>query len=398
MKVLMLTWEYPPRIVGGLARHVFWLTRSLVRAGAEVDVFTISDRDEFVEMNGVRVHKVGAYRIPSPDFISWVQQFNMLMARSALLSGNRYDIIHAHDWLVAHAAIALKHVMRRPLVVTIHSTEHGRRHGLHDDFQRHIHEWEWLLTYEGWRVIVCSGYMKWEVSNVLGVPHDKIEVIPNGVNPIRVMSEHEVMRARARYALPWERIVLFVGRMVHEKGPHVLLEAARIVLSRRWDLKFIFVGEGPMREHLMRRAHEMGIGAKVYFTGFVHDNELEVLYNIADIAVFPSLYEPFGIVSLEAMSMAKPVVVGAQGVVGFREQVVPSGPDQNGIHINGGDSYDIAWGIKEVLRDEDRAKVWGENGRKRVLKYFTWKKAAEETIKIYEDVLNNKKKKSSPTW
>jgi len=382
MKVLMLTWEYPPRIVGGLARHVFWLTRSLVRAGAEVDVFTISDRDEFVEMNGVRVHKVGAYRIPSPDFISWVQQFNMLMARSALLSGNRYDIIHAHDWLVAHAAIALKHVMRRPLVVTIHSTEHGRRHGLHDDFQRHIHEWEWLLTYEGWRVIVCSGYMKWEVSNVLGVPHDKIEVIPNGVNPIRVMSEHEVMRARARYALPWERIVLFVGRMVHEKGPHVLLEAARIVLSRRWDLKFIFVGEGPMREHLMRRAHEMGIGAKVYFTGFVHDNELEVLYNIADIAVFPSLYEPFGIVALEAMSAKKPIIVSNVG--GLAEIV----DDYiNGIKVNPGDPWALAQAIERLVDDRELARRLGENGYRKVHEVFSWNIVAKRTIEVYERVL-----------
>ena len=103
---------------------------------------------------------------------------------------------------------------------------------------------------------------------------------------------------------------------------------------------------------------------------------------------FCSVYEPFGIVSLEAMAMEKPVVVGAHGIVGFREQVVPSGSDQNGVHVNGEDIADIAWGVKEALRDPEKARVWGRNGRRRALEYFTWRKTAEQTLKIYESSLS----------
>jgi glycosyltransferase involved in cell wall biosynthesis len=157
------------------------------------------------------------------------------------------------------------------------------------------------------------------------------------------------------------------------------------VLEEYPDTKLVILGKGEQQNDIIETANRLGISQKVACRfEFVPEKERILHYAAADICIFPSTYEPFGIVSLEAMSMEKPIVVGAQGVVGFREQVVPWGPDQNGVHVNGGNPSDIAWGIKETLSDPERAKKWGQNGRKRVLQYFTWEEAAKQTLRIYE--------------
>jgi glycosyltransferase involved in cell wall biosynthesis len=157
-----------------------------------------------------------------------------------------------------------------------------------------------------------------------------------------------------------------------------------MVLEEYPNTKLVILGKGEQQNDVIETANRLGISDKVVCRfEFVPEKERILQYAASDVCIFPSTYEPFGIVSLEAMSMSKPLIVGAQGVVGFREQVLPSGPDQNGVHVNGGNAADIAWGIKEVLCDSERAKKWGENGRKRVLQYFTWRKAAEQTLQIY---------------
>ncbi|MEM3503963.1 MAG: glycosyltransferase family 4 protein, partial [Nitrososphaeria archaeon] len=167
-----------------------------------------------------------------------------------------------------------------------------------------------------------------------------------------------------------------------------LVQAMPLVLNEFPRAKLIILGKGEEEKDIIETSRRLGINNNVICNfEFVPENERILHYAAADVCVFPSIYEPFGIVSLEAMAMKKPVVVGARGVVGFREQVIASGPEQNGIHVNGEDPADIAWGIKEVLRDPQRAKVWGDNGRKRVQQYFTWRKAAEETIEIYSSLL-----------
>jgi glycosyltransferase involved in cell wall biosynthesis len=161
-----------------------------------------------------------------------------------------------------------------------------------------------------------------------------------------------------------------------------------IVLKEYPNTKLVILGKGEEQTDIVETADRLGIRDKiVYRFDFVPEDERILHYAASDVCVFPSIYEPFGIVSLEAMAMEKPVVVGARGVVGFREQVISSGTEQNGMHINGEDPSDIAWGIKETLRDPEKARNWGENGRKRVMEYFTWRKAAEETAKIYEALL-----------
>ena len=179
-------------------------------------------------------------------------------------------------------------------------------------------------------------------------------------------------------------MVLFLGRLTWVKSVKNLVQAMPMVLEEFPKTKLVILGKGEEQSDIVETSNRLGIKDKVvYRFDFVPEDERILYYAASDVCVFPSVYEPFGIVSLEAMSMAKPVVVGARGVVGFREQVINSGPDQNGVHVNGEDPADIAWGIKEVLRDPKRARLWGKNGRKRVLDYFTWKKVAEQTLEVY---------------
>lgn len=229
-----------------------------------------------------------------------------------------------------------------------------------------------------------------------GWPNSKISVVWNGVDPDRYDPKNckpeEVEAIRARYGIkPNEKLILFLGRLTWVKGVTNLVQAMPMVLEEYPNTKLVVLGKGEQQNDIVETANRLGISDKVACRfEFVPENERILHYAASDVCIFPSTYEPFGIVSLEAMSMEKPIVVGAQGVVGFREQVVAFGPDQNGVHMNGGNPSDIAWGLKEVLCDSDRARKWGENGRKRVLQYFTWRKAAEQTLKIYETLQHPK--------
>ena len=381
---MMLSWEYPPRIVGGLARHVYWLSKALAQRGVEVTVITLDypETPRVEQERNLKIVRVASHGFASSDFASWVHQFNLNMIEAALDEEDA-SLIHVHDWLTATAGITLKHLLRKPLIATIHSTEYGRRRGaLHDTLQRHIHEVEWWLAYEGWRVIVCSNYMKNELMNYLGVPEDKISVIPNGINPFDVRLQIDVHSVRRRYAEDWEKIVLFVGRMVYEKGAHLFVDAALSLLSRRQDVKFVLVGEGPMRKDLMDKAYKSGFWHKFYFTGFVEDVELFELYEVCDVAVFPSLYEPFGIVALEAMSLGKPVV--ASDVGGLSEIVVDG---LNGLKVPLGDVQALSRAIERLVEDQSTAKEMGRNGARRVRELYSWDVVGERTFRLYEQVL-----------
>jgi glycosyltransferase involved in cell wall biosynthesis len=218
-------------------------------------------------------------------------------------------------------------------------------------------------------------------------------VVWNGVDPEKYDPQkcqpEEAKDIRKKYGIPddWN-MLFFLGRLVWVKSIINLVQAMPMVLQEYPKTKLVILGKGEEQKDIIETANRLGIGDNVICRfEFVSEEERILHYAAANLCIFPSVYEPFGIVSLEAMAMAKPVVVGARGTVGFREQVVNSGSEQNGIHVNGEDQTDIAWGIKEILKDPQRAKVWGENGRKRVLEYFTWRKVAEQTIEIYEDLI-----------
>jgi glycogen(starch) synthase len=209
-------------------------------------------------------------------------------------------------------------------------------------------------------------------------------VDPDEYDPKECQKE-DVRRLREDCGIPADwNMVLFLGRLTWVKSVKNLVQAMPMVLEEFPKTKLVILGKGEEQSDIVETSNRLGVKDKVvYRFDFVPEDKRILYYAASDLCVFPSVYEPFGIVSLEAMSMAKPVVVGARGVVGFREQVINSGPSQNGVHINGEDPADIAWGMKEVLRDPKRAKLWGQNGRRRVLDYFTWKKVAEQTLGIY---------------
>ena len=203
------------------------------------------------------------------------------------------------------------------------------------------------------------------------------------------MEKEDVEAIRKQYEVPDGRnMLLFVGRLTWVKSVRNLLQAMPLVLKEYPNTKLVILGKGDEQADIVETAERLNIKDNiVYRFDFVTEKERILHYAASDVCVFPSIYEPFGIVSLEAMAMEKPVVVGARGVVGFKEQEVNGGPDQNGVHINGEDPADIAWGIMETLRNPEKAKNWGENGGQRVLEYFTCRKVAEETVKIYESLL-----------
>jgi glycogen(starch) synthase len=296
---------------------------------------------------------------------------------------DKIDVFHAHDWLVATAGIGLKHVFRKPLLVTMHSTEIGRRDGLHTSTEHMIHETEAWLTYEAWRVICCSDYMVQHVKWAFGLPSDKLAMVPNGVYPhvYDGLEKQDLSEFRAKFALPTEKIVLYVGRLVYEKGIHILINAVPRVLQKA-DAKFVIVGSGYMQEQLSNIVKSMGLEHKVLFTGFVDEENLLKLQKIADVSVVPSLFEPFGIVALEAMAAKSPVIVSDTG--GLSEIV---DHDVTGVKAYPNNADSLAWCITKILLDDGYRKRLREAAYKKILEKYDWDKIALQTRRMYEAVL-----------
>ena len=389
LSVMMLSWEYPPRIIGGISPHIYYLSKSLARNGIKVYVVTCdfpgAPAHEIVD--GVEVYRIDSYKNPSPDFATWVYLMNMNMQKEAATItrqlGGKIDVFHAHDWLVATAGIGLKHVFRKPFFATMHSTEIGRRNGIHSGYERMIHETEAWLTYEAWKVICCSDYMVHHVQWAFGLPTDKLVMIPNGVKAeVYTKNDKDLAQFRNKYALPQEKIVLFVGRMVYEKGVHVLVNAAPKVLEKA-NAKFIIVGNGYMKDQLSTIVNNTGLAHKVMFTGFVDDETLRKLQKCADVSVVPSLFEPFGIVALEAMAAKSPVVVSDTG--GLSEIV---NHDVDGVKAYTGNPDSLAWGINRVLTDEAYANTLRTNAYRKIQEKYNWDKIAQQTMTMYENILS----------
>jgi glycosyltransferase involved in cell wall biosynthesis len=301
-----------------------------------------------------------------------------------------FDLIHAHDWLVAFAATSLKRLHKTPLLATIHATERGRGRGfLGGEMAHAINGTEWWLTYEAWRVITCSRFMLDEVREYFNVPLDKVDVVANGVDasPLDELAGVDLSEFRARWARPDERIVFNVGRVVQEKGAQVIVEAAPRVLAEMPNVKFIIAGKGSSVDDLRRRVWELGVQDKVNIAGFVSDPDRDRLLKVADAAIFPSLYEPFGIVALEAMAAQCPVIVGE---VGGLKEVVKHGVTGVTIYPNNVES--LAWGVLYTLREPKRARTRAAKAYRIVKEDFNWDRIAEQTIAIYERIVRERAK------
>lgn len=389
LSVMMLSWEFPPRVIGGISPHVFFLSKSLAKNDVKVYVVTCDfpGAPAHETIDGVEVYRVDSYKNPSPDFATWVYLMNLNMQKeAAALAGklpDKIDVFHAHDWLVATAGIGLKHVFRKPLLVTMHSTEIGRRDGIHTSTEKMIHETEAWLTYEAWKVICCSDYMVSHVKWAFGLPDDKLVMVPNGVNTevYDNIEKPDLKACRSHYASPDEKLVLFVGRLVYEKGAHVLINSIPKVLEKV-NAKFVIVGSGYMKEQLSNIVKSMGLEHKVLFTGFIDEPTLLRLQKCADVSVVPSLFEPFGIVALEAMAAQSPVVVSDTGGLG---EIVDH--DLTGVKVYPNNTDSLAWGIAKVLVDEKFRSFIRENAYKKVQEKYDWGKIAHQTGRIYETVL-----------
>jgi glycogen(starch) synthase len=399
--------------VGGLGTYAEYITREYVELGHDVSVFTFNpgNLQTSETLQGVEVHRpriADASNVfpmfVTQDLVNWgtnirffsdVFIFNVLSATKFVNEliknkGYKFDIVCVHDWLNSVAGIMIKNETKIPVVFHVHSTEWGRSgSGRGSEVVSHL---ERATAQSADRIITVSHTIRddlvrhgWNVA--------KISVVWNGVDPERYHPQKYpqdlIEGIREKYDVPQDwNLLLFVGRLTWVKGVRNLVQAIPPVLKDFPKTKLVILGRGNEQRDIIELIERLGIKENVNCRfEFVPEQERILHYAAADVCIFPSIYEPFGIVSLEAMAMAKPIVVGAHGVVGFREQVIPSGPDQNGIHVNGGDPLDIAWGIKEALKDPQRAKRWGINGRKRVLEYFTWRKAAEQTIDIYKSLL-----------
>lgn len=389
LHILMVSWEYPPKIVGGLGRHVEGLSEALVKLGHRVTVVTNDipqSRDREV-VSGVEILRALPHQPPARDFIESVMQLNFNMIERVIFYLNdptvQFDVIHVHDWLGAYAGKVLKHALRAPLIATIHATEYGRNHGLHNDLQRHISDLEWWLCYEAWKVIVCSQYMENEVQHIFGLPKDKLRAIPNGIDTSKLKASEYVdsKEMRSRFARPDEKIVLFVGRLVREKGVWLVVDAFRDLLHTVPEAKLIIVGKGPEEMYLRDHVRRIGLDGKIHLTGFVDDEVRNQLYKMCHVAVFPSLYEPFGIVALEAMGLGKPVVVSDTGGLG---EVVEHG--YTGLKFPVGNKQCLTQALIDVLLDFNLAQRVANEGQ-REAQLYTWDKVAESTESVYRDVI-----------
>jgi glycogen synthase len=392
MRILLLSWEYPPRVVGGLGRHVAALSRSLVAQGHEVHVVTRAHPeepgplDEWLE--GVHVVRVTEAPpvIPFTDLIAWVLSFNnrVQAAASSLLRELPFDVIHAHDWLVGYAAAGLKETWGVPVVATIHATEYGRHQGwLPGPMNKQIHQVEWWLTYEARRVIVCSRYMHDQVEEIFQLPADKLDIVPNGV-AVRdfAVDPAEVAVARGGYVGPRTRMVVFAGRLEYEKGVQTLLRVLQRVRAAVGPTKLFVAGTGTYSEELRRQVKELGLRHHVRFTGYLEDHELRLLYAAADVAVAPSIYEPFGLVAVEAMACGTPVVVGDTG--GLRE-IVAGG---SGLSFTPQDEDELTDALVAVLTDRALAGRLVAAGHARIRHRYDWDAVARRTVEVYAQAVD----------
>ncbi len=381
-RVMFLSWEFPPMTVGGLSRHVYDLSRFLSRADLEVHVLTpeVEGWPAYEVVEGVHVHRIPVTRPDGGEFVHWAFQMNLAMidaGRKLFSEGLRIDLVHAHDWLVSYAACTLKNEFGIPLVATIHATEHGRNGGIFTDLQRYIHHLEWQLTYEANQVILCSTYMKREVEELFRLPPEKLHVIANGVDP-------ELLRTQnARKAGDGEsQTVLFVGRLVREKGVQTLIEAAPLIVAACPQAQIAILGKGPEMEGLKRQAAESGVAESVRFYGFVSDDDRNALLHQASAAVFPSLYEPFGIVALEAMAAGAPVVVSD---VGGLADVVRH--EETGLKMVPDDPHSLATQVIRLLQQPELGRAYAKSATAELV-FYDWNRIARQTTEVYRIVVS----------
>ena len=413
MNIVHFSWEFPPVIYGGLGTFTTEITQKQVFFNNKVTVFSLNENNNlntYEKWNDIDVYRPKTLDLTSTfqlfadhELRSWGQNFKFFadvigyntMSASKLVNmlvlkeKKSFDIIDAHDWLGIIGGMIVKKELNIPLMFHVHSTEVGRSVGRGSHAIKDI-------EFEGGQVADCvitvSYAMKDELEK-LGFPPYKIRVCWNGVDPAKYdpkkVSNNEKMQLRRNYGInDDENMLFFVGRLVTVKGIENLVKAMPSVLEEFPNSKLVILGIGDLEWNLKSLSENLGLKDKIIFrTEFINEEERILHYAASDCVVLPSIYEPFGIVCTESMSMAKPTVVGARGTNGFREQIIPNGKNKSGIHIDPFSPHDIAWGIKQVLKLDDKGKQIGKNARKRVIDTFSWESVTKRTLEIYKEFL-----------
>ena len=414
LKIAHLSWEYPPAIWGGLGTFATEITKKQVKLGNEVTVFAVNNENKLKisdELNGVIIYRPKIPDISSSFFLfsnndlkSWgsnyslfsdVIGYNFLSASKLTGSfnndnGKKYDIIDCHDWLGIFGGMIVKKNLDIPVVFHVHSTEEGRSCGGGSSTIKNI-------EYEGSKVADCiitvSHAMKEELIK-FGFPESKLRVCWNGIDPDKYdpdkISDSEIIDLRKKYKINEDdHLLFFIGRLVTVKGVINLIKSMPSVIKEFPKTKLLILGIGDLEKEIIDLIKSLNLDEKVILRHeFVSEKERIIHYAAADTVVLPSLYEPFGIVCTEAMSMQKPVVVGARGTNGMREQIIINGKNKCGVHVNPYNPDDISWGIKQILKSEDQGLKMGINARKRAIKEFNWDIVNKKTLDIYNEFIN----------
>jgi len=415
MEIVFFVYEFPPYLVGGLGTYAEYMTREFIKMGHDVTVFSMHTKEAPTRdvYKGVEVHRpivedinislllpmfipeeVRQWSESGQKYFGDVFLYNVLSASKLVndlvkTENRKIDLVVSHDWLGSIGGILSSKGLNKPLVFHIHSTEQGRA----GDGSETVKRLERITADHASMVVTVSYAMRDHLVR-LGYEERKIRVVYNGIDtekysPDKVSPEETRDVKRSLGIQDDEFMILFVGRLNWVKGADTLIHSMPEILSRVPKTKLVIVGLGDQQELLKYEVSRLGLESKVILKyEFLPEEEKIKFYAASDVCVFPSKYEPFGIVCTEAMSMGKPVVVGARGISGFREQVIPSGPNQCGFHINPYDPSDIAKFVSILLEDEELRKKCGENARKRVIEVFTWRKVAESTIKVYEEAVS----------
>lgn len=412
MRLAIFVWEYPPRVVGGLGTYISEIAPRLAAMGAGVSVFTLNDGTlaEHEVRDGVDIYRPKVLNsedvlptIIAEDIRRWGAgtRFFADLTMSNILSADRlvnglvrrehaaFDCVIVHDWLSIVGGVIAKRELSVPLVFHLHSTERGRSLG---SGSKTVQDLERLGGERADRILTVSRSMAEELS-AQGFPTRKISVVYNGVDPAKYdpsrVSAARAREVRAGYGVaPGDKMILFVGRIVAAKGVDRLVQAMVSVKKAVSGAKLVIVGTSEAQSAIQELVTTLKLEDTVRFRfEFLTEEERISHFAAADVCVFPSLYEPFGIVALEAMSMGKPVVVGARNTSGMKEFVVPTGPDRCGFHVDPYEPNDIARGIILALGDSDVGGEIGMNGRRLVIQRYDWDTVATRTLKLYEGVI-----------
>ena len=379
----MVTWEYPPRVVGGISPHVGGLSKALARAGHDVVVLTLAHPDSADDevVDGVRVLRCHTELpwLPDDNFLARMASINHhLVQLRARLNPWWPDVVHAHDWLVAWAGDTLRELWAAPLVATIHATERGRQGGHIPAGQpAGINATEWWLTYQSRRVICCSEFMVDEAVHAFQLPREKVHLVPNGVDAVDWSAPVPAPRRGEEGPL-----IVSWGRVQYEKGFQTLVEAVAVLRHDMPRVRAVIAGRGSYLDELRHLAQARNATENVQFPGFVTDEELRALLHRASAVVIPSLYEPFGIVALEALASGAPLVAAASG--GLVEVLDGTGA---ALLYPPGDIDDLVMQMRRVLTDPTAAANGQRAGASLVRERYSWDAVAEATMPVYRAAL-----------